>query len=233
MIPPFAGHPLIQQFNELKKYFRRHETGPSRARVKDFRQFAKIMNSAGLPIAFDFLGSVNFGLATQSSDVDIVLYLRCEDENDEDCEPGRCRTRSYVEHLLLRTLVREFSPQPYDVQVVDCINLGRLEKALRDSDGDSPALLKFSFYRSICRSVNARLLRPYQLRLQENTALLESLRPNLYILFDGLTKSSRHTWSLQKYQDRLKDLGVRIPDSMINRIREHLEQDHVFQRRGI
>ncbi|MBI3396680.1 MAG: hypothetical protein HY042_12650 [Spirochaetia bacterium] len=232
MIPPFAEHALIKQFNELKKYFRKHETMESRFRVKNFRHFAKIMNAAGLPIAFDFLGSVNFGQAAPGSDVDVVLYLRCEDCNVNECQPDTCRTRAYVEHLLLRTLVREYSPNPYEVQVVDCVNLVQLDKDLAAGAGDSPVLLKFAFYRSICRSVNARLLRPYQMQLMENPRIIETLQPSLWILFDGLIKSSRHTWSLRKYQDRLRDFGVRIPASIITRIRSHLDQQEIIQGDG-
>jgi hypothetical protein len=54
------------------------------------------------------------------------------------------------------------------------------------------------------------------------------MMPNLNIIFEGLSKSSKHTWSLTKYQDRIKDLGVRIPDLMINRIREHLELPEIY-----
>lgn len=221
MIPPFSRHPLVRQYNDLKRYFRRYETWATRSRIRDFRMFARIIDQAGIPVAFDFLGSVNFGVATQASDVDLVVYIYCDDSDDE-CSPETCYNRRYVEHLLLRTLIREYSAIPYEVQTVDCVNLRHLDLELEKADPNSEVLLKFAFYRSICRCVNARLLQPYQKRLMENHKLVEELQPALWTIFDGLSRSSSHSWSLRKYRERVEDIGVRLPEPIIQRIQEHL-----------
>jgi hypothetical protein len=98
-----------------------------------------------------------------------------------------------------------------------------LKSEIERGEPDSPILLRFAFYRSVCRLVNARLVRPYQLQLQKDTRLTDAMRPHLFTIFDGLCKSSPHTYSLEKYQQRLRDIDVTIPASITERIRRHLE----------
>jgi hypothetical protein len=68
---PFENHPLIKEFNEIKRYFRKHETPISKKRIGDFYRFSKIINQLGYEVAFDFVGSLNFGITEPYSDVDL------------------------------------------------------------------------------------------------------------------------------------------------------------------
>lgn len=224
MIPPFADHPLVVEFNDLKKYFRSHETQASRNRIDQFRSFVRVIADAGLPVGFDVMGSVNFGLATEKSDVDLVLYVECENGFAGECPSPHCRTQQHVENLLIHTWIRGISDTPYPVQIVDCINLNLLRKEIEREDPESSALIRFAFYRSVCRGVNAKLLRPYHNALLRNKTLIERMRPYLWTLFDELVRSSKHSFSLHKYQDRLKQLGVHIPESILKSIHGHLSQ---------
>jgi hypothetical protein len=81
--------------------------------------------------------------------------------------------------------------------------------------------------------VNARLLRPYHKALLENQELVEKMKPYLWTLFDELVKSSKHNYSLMKYQDRLSQLGIGIPQSILGRIRGHLDQSRRHHGDGI
>lgn len=74
----FKDHPIIKEFNGLKKFFRSKETDISRKRIEDFKRFVEMIRSTGDDIAFDILGSVNFGQALQDSDTDVVIYLNCD-----------------------------------------------------------------------------------------------------------------------------------------------------------
>jgi tRNA nucleotidyltransferase (CCA-adding enzyme) len=123
MLPVFSDHPLIEQFNELKRYFRRHETSETRARVEEFREYARIISLAGMDMAFDFMGSMNFGQALPRSDVDVVMYLDCQEHADSDCGLETCEHFGRAQTKMLRTLIETYSDHPYEVQVIDCINL--------------------------------------------------------------------------------------------------------------
>ncbi|MCB1165925.1 MAG: hypothetical protein KDK37_09870 [Leptospiraceae bacterium] len=223
MINPFSFHPVIEDYNIIKRYFREYETAHSKSRMRDFRRFARLIADAGYVVAFDFVGSVNFGQADTNSDVDFVLYLACENNYKGECDKTHCQTRYQIENLLMRTLIHEYSTLPYEIQVVDCLNLHLLDQELDRGDPMSPALFRFAFYRSICRCVNARVLKPYQERLMQNPQLVEGLTSELNAVFDGLNRWSPHSLSFSKYRSRLTDLGVRIPDSMLQKIRSHLD----------
>ena len=228
MIPPFADHPLIREFNEIKRYFRKHETQESRSRLRQFRSYTRRINEGGGEVAFDFVGSINFGQAIVGSDVDIVTYLRCPDVCGASC-PASCANHTGVHRQLLETLHDGNNPQhAYDVQVIDTINLTELERTLRNGDADSHLLLRFAFYRSICRPVNIKILRPYQNQLVLNRVLIENMRPRLRELFDGLCTTSKHHLSFNKYQERLAELGIKVPGIIRAIIRRPQEDDSLF-----
>ncbi len=222
MKPPFADHPLIKQFNEIKRYFRLYETGASRERMRDFRRFARMLFQAGYDVAFDFVGSVNFGVAELASDVDFVLYIRCENGYTGDCDPQNCHTLPQIENLILKTLMTEYVKKPYNTQVVDCINLAQLELELQKPVPESSVAFRFAFYRSICRGVNLRVLRPFHRMLLENQSLIDAMQPELDTVFQGLTRSLPHQLSFEKYRVRLGSTGVHIPLSLMEKIQNHL-----------
>ncbi|MCR9141460.1 MAG: hypothetical protein NXI24_04350 [bacterium] len=230
MIPPFADHPLIREFNEIKRYFRSHETKESRSRLLQFRNYTRRISESGFDVAFDFVGSINFGQAISASDVDIVMYLRCPGPCGERC-PGICNSHQGAQAELVSTLKNESTAsntRVYDVQVIDTINLTDLERALEEGDADSYVLLRFAFYRSICRPVNVKILRPYQKRLVEDQKLIETMRPRLRDLFDGLCATSKHHLSFNKYQERLAQMGIQIPGIMRAIIRRYQEDNSLL-----
>ncbi len=228
MIPPFADHPLIREFNEIKRYFRSHETAESRSRLLQFRRYTRRISEAGFDMAFDFVGSINFGQAISGSDVDIVIYLRCPATCGDSC-PGICDSHQSAHEGLLSALRSENEDtSSYDVQVIDTINLTDLEQALAEGDAESHMLLRFAFYRSICRPVNVKILRPYQNQLVENRLLIEGMRPRLRELFDGLCATSKHHLSFNKYQERLAQMGIQIPGIMRAIIRRHQEDNSLL-----
>lgn len=224
MIPPFNDHPLIQEYNRIKKYFRRHETSASRRRIHRFRRYARSIGVLEHRLAFDITGSLNFGMSTERSDVDLVLYLECVDHDSEECSSDSCANFRDMEQAIRRELLEGDVQEPYEIQVIDCINLTLLNRALEGRTTDTSVLLRFAFYRSVCRAVNARILRPYQTRLHRDAALVAELKPDLFAIFDNLARSSRHHLSLNKYRERLADSGVPVSPDIQLRIREHLQQ---------
>ncbi len=224
MIPPFNDHPLIQEYNRIKAYFRRHESAASRARIHRFRSYARAVGMRSQRIAFDITGSLNFGMSEERSDVDLVLYLECGHHGAEECSLDTCSHFRETEQRIRAELDTGDSEAHYDIQVIDCINLASLERALDNREIEASVLLRFAFYRSVCRAVNARLLRPYQERLRQDPELVRLLRPELFAIFDTLTRSSRHQLSLKKYRERLADRGVGIPSEIHERIRGHLQE---------
>jgi hypothetical protein len=221
-ITRFQNHPLIKQFNGLKKFFRSRETNVSRNRIMDFKRFVELIRASGDDVAFDILGSVNFGQATERSDTDIVIYLNCDKGRIGDCDPENCSRLNLYKNLLINTLVYEYSSRSYPVQVVDCINLNQLDYDLKIRNLDSLTLVKFGFYRSVCRGVNRKLLRMYEDKFSQDEELCEYVEKLLEECFEGLIHSSQHSYSFRKYIERMETRGFKVPSSMAEKINEYL-----------
>lgn len=224
MIPPFNDHPLIRQYNEIKKYFRQHENDVSRRRIRQFRGYARMVGVGQTNIAFDITGSLNFGISTDRSDVDLVLYLECPQHAGGDCERDTCSLYRETERIIVEDLAGDKHSERYDVQIIDCINLCTLEQELLAPTEDCTALVRFAFYRSVCRAVNARLLRPLVQKVRSDPELVARLKPELFAIFDELSRSMQHQLSMAKYRERLLESGIPVPPEIQSRIREHLQQ---------
>ncbi|HMV42217.1 MAG TPA: hypothetical protein PK079_06810 [Leptospiraceae bacterium] len=218
----FQNHAIIKEFNGLKKFFRAHETSVSRRRIGDFKRFVSLIESSGDTIGFDLMGSVNFGQATEHSDTDVVMYLHCDTGRIGECDNENCTRLNLYKNLLINTLVYEYSNNTYPVQVVDCINLNQLDYDLKIRNYNSLALVKFGFYRSICRGVNRKLLYQYEQRLEDDNELCDVIESSLADCFLGLIHSSQHSYSFKKYIERVEDGGFKVPETMAKKINSYL-----------
>lgn len=220
----FKEHPFVKQFNGLKKFFRSQETIVSRERIKDLKEFVYQIQKTGEDIAFDVLGSVNFGQATEYSDIDIVIYLKCDKDNIGSCDYENCTKLPVYIDLLRNHLAFSHSSNSYPLQIVDCINLNQIEYDLKIRNFDSFALVKFGFYRSICRGINRKLLHKYEVELQNDDELCRIIERNISDFFLGLIQSNSHTHSFYKYIDRLRAQGFKIPQQVFDRIDHYIHQ---------
>jgi hypothetical protein len=219
----FENHPIIKEFNGLKKFFRKHETHASRSRINDFKKFVNLIQSTGDPLAFDLLGSVNFGQATESSDTDAVMYMNCDEGRIGDCDHENCSRLNLYKNLLTNSIAYDHSKHSYPIQVVDCINLNQLSYDIKIRNKDSLVLVKFGFYRSICRGVNRTLLHKYEAMLEEDEELCISIEESLADCFLGFIHSSQHSYSFKKYIERVEDKGFKVPDNMATKINSYLQ----------
>lgn len=220
----FKDHPIIKEFNGIKKFFRSQETVISRQRIKDLKEYVFQIQRTGENIAFDVLGSVNFGQAVENSDIDIVIYLKCDKNNIGNCDHENCSKLSVYIDLLKNHLAFARSSESYPLQIVDCINLNQIEYDLKIRNFDSFSLIKFGFYRSICRGINRKLLHKYERQLQRDDELCLAIEKNLSDFFLGLVHSNSHTYSFYKYIDRLQANGFKIPQQVLDKINHYLNQ---------
>ncbi len=226
---PFEANPIIKTFNEIKQYFRKYETDVSQKRIKDFHQFSKILNDLGYEVAFDFVGSLNFGLVEEYSDVDFILYIACKEHFNSDCDKKGCLNFVQVKYLILETLIKEYVKKPYKTQVVDCINLIRLDNELnKTSSIDINLVFRFAFYRSICRGVNLKILKFYHEKLMTRNDLIEQMLPYVNDVFNLFLQTNSYSLSFEKYRSRLIDAGIKIPNSVIEKIKSYLYSNQSF-----
>ncbi len=199
--------PEIMLFNKLKFYFRRFETGEAEQRVEDMRQVVEALAAEGYQVAFDILGSVNFGISDAASDLDVVAY-------------------TYVGKATIKPLAREaFSKiigNKYKVEVTDVIDLNTVRESILHQNADCDETQRFVFYRAIGRPVNLRLLRQFDDLLERNEDYRRSVESAVREYIKVLVGTSSQKTSLRKYESRLRDLGTHIAPHIEKKIREYL-----------
>lgn len=218
---PFPENPVFERFLGLKDYFRRYSTKESIRRTKEIAKIARLIESSGDKISIDILGSVNFGMADEQSDVDIVMYLECDHE--EEITRSNTPMAVFYERLLLTTILHEITERPYRIQVVDFINLTRLKKAIVNQNYDDDILARFVFYRTICRGVNKRVIRPYEKMIMQNPELFKKIEAKLTEALLEFTRTYSHKRSFEKYLQRLENSGVNISKSIMEKVRDYLQ----------
>jgi hypothetical protein len=212
----YSHIPEIVLFREIKQFFRMFQTHETDVRVDELEKAVKIIEGHLGDVAIDVVGSVNVGLSQPSSDIDIVLYLRC----GSPCKGmwTNCENFSYAE-----TLIRENLDSRYKFEIIDCIDLNVLEKSIREKNYECEATQRFVAYRSICRSINYRVIAPIEDLLNRDIEFRKELEGSIRSYFKIFATTSRHVKSFDKYESRLKSIGIKLPESIRRKIQEYLQ----------
>ncbi len=206
----------IRLFNTLRGFFQLHETEASRTRISALEDFCRDLRSRGHGIAFHLIGSLNFGMATETSDLDTVLYFR---------DPGLTVADdiSYPVPEYVSSRLAGLKSRGLDLSICDCLNLARIEEAIKAEDADNMLLQRFVFYNGTCRCVNAQLIKEVENLLTDKQAFRFQVEGELAEVFRMIISSFRHYNSFKKYQIRLQDKGITVPPYIEERIWEYLE----------
>jgi len=205
----------IRDLQRIKSFFLGYETPETQHLITGLRKIYRELERQGMQVAFDLLGSLNFGMAREGSDMDLVVYLREADcvLNDSDvCMVPRT----------LETVFRELEERSLNVEVCDSLDLDRVRRAIENGDTEDGQLQRFVFYRLMCRPVNLRLIKQVENLLAQREPLRRKLEQGLREHLEILVSSIRHVSSLDKYKARLRERDVAIPPSVEKAIRNCL-----------
>jgi hypothetical protein len=167
-------------------------------------------------IAFDVVGSLNMGLSYESSDVDMVIYLKL----DEECDGG-CVNCVHFNRVM--ELLDLYLKEKYSFQIIDCINLNTVEQSIKDENYECEVTQRFVAHRAMCRPVNYRVIAPVEDLLNKNMEFRKELEGTVRSFFKIFMTTTSHSTSFDKYLTRLKTLGVKIPDSINVKIKKYLD----------
>ncbi len=211
--------PEIKLFNEIKDFFRMFQTEETEERLDKMELVTKLLEQKlGMDIAMDVVGSVNVGLSQPSSDIDFVLYMRCGKECEEDLY--QCKELKLIEENLHRILGSDFK-----FEIIDCVNLNRVEQSIQEKNYECELTQRFVAYRSICRAINYRVISPVEDLLNQDMEFRNELEGSIRSYFRIFTTTSQHVRSFDKYEHRLKSIGIHLPESIRNKIRRYLQND--------
>ena len=145
------------------------------------------------------------------------------DGHDEEARYDNTPMLRIYESLFFATILKEISHNPFKLQIVDFINLRRLDRAIKEPGFDDDILARFVFYRTICRGVNKLPIRKYEQAISGNKELFKRIENHLTEALIEFTRSSSHRMSFNKYVSRLKEQDIKIPPSMLEKITEYLD----------
>jgi hypothetical protein len=167
-------------------------------------------------IAMDVVGSVNVGMSEESSDIDLILYLRC----DSSCTDGFAQCERYRQ---AEAMIREILGNRYKADILDCIDLNRVEKSIREKNYECEVTQRFVSYRSLCRPIHYRVIAPIEDLLNEDMAYRKELEGSIRSYFKIFVTTSQHIRSFRKYEARLSAVGIKLPESIRGKIRRYLQ----------
>ncbi len=207
----------IRLFNRIKGFFQKHETVATRRRILQLEAVLHEPEAEKLDLAVHLLGSLNFGMAEDVSDVDVVLYFRDPGlqapDDEKHPEPGVIGTR-----------LEQLKASGLELSICDCLNLAQIEAAIAREDTESIVLQRFIFYSSTCRCVNPRPIKEIEKMLLGKEDFRYTVEHELEEAFRMIISSFRHAFSFRKYQERLKGKGMNVPPYIEELIWEYLEQ---------
>lgn len=215
--------PEITLYNEIKKFYRTFQTKDTDERLDTLEEIIDLIEEKlHADIAMDVLGSVNFGISQSDSDIDLVLYLRCNDPYRK-CN-GKCMGGSETCDELenAEATIAEILKDKYDYHILDFLDLNRVEESIREKNYESQILQRFVFYRSTCRPINYRVIAPTEDLLNKDMMFRKEIEGSLQLYFKIFATTSRHIRSFMKYETRLSDFGIKLPNWIREKVKLYL-----------
>jgi len=219
-VKEYSHIPEIELFNDIKNFFMMFQTREAEERIDLLEEAAHLLeNKIHGHIAMDIMGSVNMGLSQSTSDIDMVLYVRC---GKEKCtyEFDRC---SYFKRA--KRMIRKILGPKYDFDIMDCINLDLVEKSIRGKNFECEPTQRFVAYRSVCRPINYRVIAPVEDLLNKDILFRKELEGSIQSYMKIFTTTSPHMISFKKYESRLSSLGVKLPENIRRKIKKYLKEN--------
>jgi uncharacterized protein len=214
--------PEITLYNEIKHFYRSFQTLETEEMLHSLADVTDLLeDKLHANIAMDVMGSVNFGISMSGSDIDMVLYLRCEDNHP--CH-GKCAGGSEVCTYLQNAdkMIGEILKGKYAYHILDYVNLNRVEDGIQEKNYENDSLMRFVFYRAICRPVNYRVIAPTEDMLNKDMAFRKEVEGSLHAFFKIIAATSRHIGSFMKYEQRLSSLGIKLPNWIQEKVKLYL-----------
>jgi Icc-related predicted phosphoesterase len=213
----YSHIPEIQLYNEIKEFYRMFQTPETEERLDLLEQVALLMEEKIRDdIAMDVVGSVNVGMSEENSDIDLILYLRC----NSDCTEGFDQCERYRQ---AEAMIRETLGDRCKAEILDCIDLNQVEKSIREKNYECEVTQRFVAYRSLCRPIHYRVIAPVEDLLNADMAYRKELEGSIRSYFRIFTTTSEHVRSFRKYEERLSAVGIKLPESIRGKIQRYLQ----------
>jgi uncharacterized protein len=215
-VEKYSHIPEIELFKDIKNFFRMFRTQETEERLDELDHAVELLKDKFDDIAMDIVGSVNMGISQESSDIDVVLYLRC----GRNCQDMYEQCDYYKS---AKALLDNIIGDKYKFEIIDCIDLNVVEQSIITKNYECEVTQRFVAYRSICRPVNYKAIAPIEDILNEDIEFRHEMEGSIRSYFRIFVTTSQHMRSFDKYESRLKSIGIKLPESIRDKIREYLQ----------
>jgi Icc-related predicted phosphoesterase len=215
-VKKYSHIPEIELFKEIKNFFRMFRTQETEARLDELDHAMELLKNQFEDIALDIVGSVNMGISEKSSDIDAVLYLRCGQDCRDMWEQCDCFKKA-------KGMIEQIIGDKYKFEIIDCIDLNVVERSVITKNYECEVTQRFVAYRSICRTVNYKAIAPIEDILNEDIEFRREMEGSIRSYFRIFATTSQHMQSFDKYESRLKSIGIKLPESIRDKIRQYLQ----------
>jgi hypothetical protein len=120
-------------------------------------------------------------------------------------------------------MIREILGDRFKAEILDCIDLNRVEKSIREKNYECEVTQRFVAYRSRCRPIHYRVIAPPEALLNQDTAYRKELEGSIRSYFRIFTSTSQHVRSFSKYEARLSAVGIKLPESIRGKVQRYLQ----------
>jgi hypothetical protein len=120
-------------------------------------------------------------------------------------------------------MIREILGVRFKAEILDCIDLNRVEKSIREKNYECEVTQRFVAYRSLCRPIHYRVIAPIEDLLNEDMAYRKELEGSIRSYFKIFVTTSQHVRSFRKYEARLSAVGIKLPESIRGKIQRYLQ----------
>lgn len=215
---PVADDGREKDLHRLYELFRKTRLGE---RTPSMEQAVRILN-AEMPedFAVDIMGGSKQGEEASEADVDVILYLRCGLAEDSPCSTEKAETCHGCFHA--RKKIEEILGKRISYAIVDCIDLDRVKRSIRDRNYECQITQRFISYRSMCLLVNEPLIAPIESLLAADEEFRREIEASIDSYFSLLINTVQHVRSFQKYESRLRAIGITIPEPISRKLNAYL-----------
>ncbi len=218
-VQKYSHIPEIQLYNDIKQFYRMFQTEETEDRLDKLEQITRLIEEQiHGDIGMDVMGSVNMGLCEVNSDIDFVVYVRCNPGYEGDI--NACLQYEEAKKIIESILI----PQ-YAYQIMDCIDLNVVEKSIREKNYECELTMRFVAYRSVCRPINYRFIAPVEDLLNQDMEFRAEMEGSIRSYFKIFINTSQHTRSFKKYESRINSIGIKIPETIRIKIKDYFQQD--------
>ncbi|MCK7507171.1 MAG: hypothetical protein MZV70_26100 [Desulfobacterales bacterium] len=100
-----------------------------------------------------------------------------------------------------------------------------MKKPYGEKDYENEIAMRFVAYRAICRPINYRFIAPVEDLLNQNMEYRSELEGSIRSYFRIFINTSEHTRSFKKYESRIREIGINLPESVRMKIKDYFQQD--------